>query len=86
MVIYFIHSGSDLKILPPGCLAHPKVASSRELLSTMITSRKQTDALIAVNRQLVETISKAKLPMDASVTKIGRVTADSLNAKLKLFR
>ncbi|PIK38839.1 putative sec1 family domain-containing protein 2 [Apostichopus japonicus] len=80
------HSGSDLKILPPGCLAHPKVASSRELLSTMITSRKQTDALIAVNRQLVETISKAKLPMDASVTKIGRVTADSLNAKLKLFR
>lgn len=80
------HSGSGFTILPPGCLAHPKVSSSRDLLSTLITSRKQTDALIAVNRQLVETISKSKLPADASITKIGRVTAESLDAKLKLFR
>ncbi|KAJ8038479.1 Sec1 family domain-containing protein 2 [Holothuria leucospilota] len=80
------YGNSDFKVIPPGCLAHPNVPSSGELLSNLITARKQTDALIAVNRQLVETISKAKLPMDASVTKIGRVTADSLKTKLNLFK
>lgn len=39
-----------------------------------------------VNRRVVETITRERLPFDPSAAKIGRINADSLQAHLNNFK
>lgn len=79
--------GSQYKpsVLLPGCLAHPHDQQSKDLLQTLITS-KQKESLMEVNRRVVETITRERLPFDPSAAKIGRINADSLQAHLNNFK
>nr|XP_054770138.1 sec1 family domain-containing protein 2-like [Lytechinus pictus] len=80
-------AGSQYKpsVLLPGCLAHPADQQSQDLLQTLITS-KQKESLMDVNRRVVETITREKLPFDPSAAKIGRINADSLQSHLNNFK
>ncbi|WAR31681.1 SCFD2-like protein [Mya arenaria] len=69
-------------VIAPGCLATQ--TGSEGHLQAMMTG-KQKEALMEVNRQLVEAAAQCDLPLSLS-GKPGRVTAEQLDSTLKLFR
>ncbi|XP_033643614.1 sec1 family domain-containing protein 2-like [Asterias rubens] len=75
---------SSLEVIYPGCLAHPTDSTSSSVLYTLITT-KHKESLMDVNRQLVDCISKEKLPLKMGV-KIGRVGPEILQTHLQLFK
>ncbi|XP_072176928.1 sec1 family domain-containing protein 2-like [Diadema setosum] len=72
-------------VLAPGCLAHPHHQPSVDLVKALITA-KQKESLMDVNRRVVETITRERLPFDPAAAKIGRINAGSLRAHLQLFK
>jgi len=73
-------TGSD--VIASGCLASHTGAQGH--LQALL-SGKPKEALMEVNRQLVEAASQCNLPLSL-VGKPGRVTAEQLDSTLKLFR
>ncbi|KAH3796873.1 sec1 family domain-containing protein 2-like [Dreissena polymorpha] len=75
-------SETAVDIIAPGCLAAQ--SGSQEHLQTVLAG-KQKEALMEVNRQLVEAAVKNGLPLSLT-GKPTRVSAEQLNSTLKLFR
>ncbi|XP_022085168.1 sec1 family domain-containing protein 2-like isoform X2 [Acanthaster planci] len=71
------------QVIYPGCLAHPSDSTSHSPLNTLITTKQKS--LMDVNRQLVDAISKEKLPLKIG-GKIGRVGPETLQTHLQLFK
>jgi len=70
-------------VILPGCLASSDHSSLPTHLTPLIF-KKQKEALMEVNRLLVETATSEKLPLKLS-GRPGRVTADQLDTTLDLF-
>ncbi|XP_013412242.1 sec1 family domain-containing protein 2 [Lingula anatina] len=68
------------EVLAPGCTAHAD-SSCRNVLAT----KKHKEALMEVNRQLVEAASSEHLPLSLS-GRPGRVTVEQLHSHVKLFK
>jgi hypothetical protein len=71
-------------VIVPGCLAQVQKSKSLELLDCLVHS-KQKEAVMEVNKQLVEAAMKENLPLRMS-GKPGRITADQLESHIKLFK
>ncbi|CAH1787281.1 unnamed protein product [Owenia fusiformis] len=86
-----MHSLTDLhpnipedSCLVSGCLAQPGDSTAISLLNTMATA-KQKEALMEVNRRLVESASTSGLPVKLDA-RPGRVSANTLESHVQLFR
>lgn len=66
----------------PGCLAQTQSPAAQSLWETMLTC-KHKEGVMEVQRALVETASKEKLPIKMSM---GRVTPEQLSSYVRLFR
>lgn len=77
-----VHKESGGETVSPGCLATQ--TGSQSHLQTLITG-KNKEALMEVNRQLIEAASDCDLPISLS-GKPTRVSAEQLNSTLSLFR
>lgn len=68
-------------LVAPGCLAHKSTSTEVAVLDAIIC-KKQKEALMEVNRRLVEVTSKEKIAIDVT----GRVTAKVLTQRALAFR
>lgn len=69
----------------PGSLA-PTSAKRRPTHLAPAVFKKQKEALMDVNRKLVEAAAAEKLPLKLGGSKLGRVSADLLDSSLALFK
>ncbi|XP_060569466.1 sec1 family domain-containing protein 2-like [Ruditapes philippinarum] len=77
-----VHREHGAETISSGCLATQTVSQSH--LQTLITGRNK-EALMEVNRQLIEAASSCNLPVSLT-GKPTRVSAEQLNATLSVFR
>ncbi|XP_014676542.1 PREDICTED: sec1 family domain-containing protein 2-like [Priapulus caudatus] len=68
--------------LVPGSLAHPNSPVTTAMMSNLVGC-KQKEALMDLNRQLVDVLQREKLPLQL---KMGRISADLLQGHLCKFR
>ncbi|XP_064650152.1 sec1 family domain-containing protein 2-like [Lineus longissimus] len=79
-----ISDDSQHDVIVPGCLAQVEASKSADLLNQLVHC-KQKEALMEVNKRLVEAAMKENLPLKMS-GKPGRITADQLESHVKLFK
>lgn len=79
-----VHGTRGREVIASGCLATSSSGSQQSHLNSLISS-KQKEALMDVNRQLVEAASTCNLPLSLK-GKPTKVTADQLQSTLDLFK
>lgn len=79
-----VHGTRGREVIASGCLATSLPGSQQSHLNSLISS-KQKEALMDVNRQLVEAASTCNLPLSLK-GKPTKVTADQLQSTLDLFK
>ncbi|CAL1535071.1 unnamed protein product [Lymnaea stagnalis] len=81
---HVIRSDSLTSVILPGSLASTNFTCEPSHLLPLI-HKKQKEAIMEVNRRLVETASAEKLPLNLT-GRPGRITADQIEASVSLFK
>lgn len=81
---HVVRSDSESSVILPGSLASTNFTCQPSHLLPLI-HKKQKEAIMEVNRRLVETASAEKLPLNLT-GRPGRITADQIDSTLSLFK